>query len=271
MSQYLRVKLLKPINQLAARLMPGPMYVYLARLFIPLLDSNRRSSGVKVSRHGRLYLARGLGFQYYFFSPFNVGRYLYKEDYIAKKMLEKYSQSGVRVNKGDVVVDVGANVGEYSLAVSGIASKIIALEPDANHHKCLVLNAKGKTNIVCEDLALGDADGKKELFVASMNNDSSFIEPEYWRYKIEIKTVTLKTLMQRHNLSHIDFLKVEAEGYEPEILEASLPVLGFVRKVAVDGGPERSGKYTKDRCASILENAGFHVAMSGDIVFAKRS
>lgn len=64
----------------------------------------------------------------------------------------------------------------------------------------------------------------------------------------------------------IDFLKIDAEGAEPEVLEGT--PLCRVKKVAVDCSPERFGKTTVFEVLKILLSAGFKCQVRGYMVYA---
>lgn len=68
---------------------------------------------------------------------------------------------------------------------------------------------------------------------------------------------TIEAVMERHKIASIDFLKVEAEGFEPEILAGAGKRLKDVSKIAIDCGPERFGKTTYVECEAILEDSHF--------------
>ena len=59
---------------------------------------------------------------------------------------------------------------------------------------------------------------------------------------IEIETTTLKEFVIKNKINHIKFFKLEAEGFEPEILNGSKDVLNRIEYIGVDGSPERGPK-----------------------------
>ena len=211
---------------------------------------------------------------YHFYSAFRVGRYLYNDprDGIEASLLAKYTHGDVKVQDADVVVDIGANVGEFSLAVSDKASKLLAVEPDEAAFRCLELNLADRKNVRLIQAVIGDLDGEKSLFVSSDFSDSSLIEPtEKWSRQVKVESLTLASLMSRYGLEKIDFLKLEAEGFEPEILQSAGGALKCVRKIAIDASPERHGKPTGDACADLLAQHGFDVSRRDWIVFGVNS
>ncbi len=74
--------------------------------------------------------------------------------------------------------------------------------------------------------------------------------------------------MHKENIQIIDFLKVEAEGGELEVLESPGSEIKNVRKISVDGGPERYGKSTFEAVSRFLQDKGFKRTCSGNMVYA---
>ena len=59
------------------------------------------------------------------------------------------------VNDFSIAVDVGANVGFWSVPLSDKFEKVIAFEPMAQVYECLVENTKNLSNIILNNFALG--------------------------------------------------------------------------------------------------------------------
>jgi FkbM family methyltransferase len=207
-------RVLKVAHRLAQNMLPADQYIWLARRAIPLMDPRRRNSGVTIERANDLFCARRSGSAFYFDSHFKLGRYLFREESasIGAWLLTKYSFGKVRIKPGDIVVEVGANVGEFTCAAAAIAARVLAIDPDPRPYRCLTLNVAGLPNVSAYNLALGDFDGHSTLYVASARSDSSLIEPTArWTSRIHIDVCTLATLMSRAKIERIDFLKLEAE------------------------------------------------------------
>ncbi len=261
-------------NRLLYRLLPDWLYLKVVVLLFGLFDIRRRHSRTRVESVGSGYRATTSYRTYHFYSAFRVGRYLYNDpkDGIEASLIKKYTQGDVRVQDADVVVDIGANVGEFSLAVSDKASKLLAVEPDEAAFRCLELNLANRKNVRLIQAVIGDLDGEKSLFVSSDFSDSSLIEPtEKWSRQVKVESLTLSALISLYSLEKIDFLKLEAEGFEPEILQSAGDALKHVRKIAIDASPERHGKPTGDACADLLEQQGFDVSRRGWMVFGVNS
>ena len=75
--------------------------------------------------------------------------------------------------------------------------------------------------------------------------------------KVEIETVNLAEFCAEHQIDRIDFLKLDCEGAEFEILAASADVLKRVRKIALECHP--FGLHTAQQMADLLKGHGFTV------------
>ena len=67
----------------------------------------------------------------------------------------------------------------------------------------------------------------------------------------------------------IDLLKIEAEGFEPEVLIGFNSFFKKIKYIALDCGPERGGSTTYTECAGILEKAGYKKKKNKNHLFAE--
>lgn len=170
------------------------------------------------------------------------------------------------------VIDVGANSGDLILALGNSLTKYIGIEPIAEDFSCLEENAQRKSSqegggsYTTLQLAMGAKKGITNIFVSAAEADSSIIEPfggftETRRVQVETVDFIATKFLDLSSGEPVDLLKVEAEGYEPEILNGSKKILRMVRYVALDGGAERgpNQESTIEECANFLHRAGFEL------------
>jgi FkbM family methyltransferase len=229
----------------------------------PKLDSRVSGRGRSVRKCGDSYEVRWTdGTSFRFPHKVRYCRYMRPEglDYIVNEMLAKYQDEPVQIEPGDVVFEVGANVGEFTLAALRKGAKVTAAEPDPNAYRCLISNAPEATALA---VAIGDRDGTAQINLSTAGADTSIVNPSGETAEVPLRTIA--TLMP----AGADFLKVEAEGFEPEVLTGAIPVLDRIRKIAIDCGPERHGQPTFDECEAILGD-GFRTWRKGYVLFAQR-
>lgn len=190
-----------------------------------------------------------------------------------QEIVEKYQNEdvGVRVQPSDLVLDIGANIGEFSCGISSIARRIFAIEPDPTVFPCLVQNIGSKENVSAHQIALSNENGKADFYLSTKDADSSLVQPRAFSKVVNIRVQTLDAFIKQAGLERVDFLKIEAEGWEPEILAGAIQTLKRVRAVAVDAGPERYGTDTVDDVQAVLRAVGFDVFELNQIVFGRRS
>ena len=161
-------------------------------------------------------------------------------DYQLNLLFDSYCLQKINFKDEDVVIDCGANVGELGLSFKnkGLNLNYIAFEPDRKTYDCLVLNIKNEKNKTY-NLGLSNQNSKKEFFLDNDGGNSSLVD--FGSVKsVEIETITLDSLELSNQ---IKLFKVEAEGYEPEVLKGSKNTLSLIEYVSVDFGPERGREF----------------------------
>lgn len=140
-----------------------------------------------------------------------------------------------RIYKGDVVVDIGANIGVFSRwAYMQQPSKIISFEPDKRYFKLLKLNTDPKDTILF-NAAMSDSIGTVTLYESDHFGGSNiFYVPEN-KSKYTVRTYTLDYLFETKLVDRIDFLKVDTEGAEISIFKGISDVnLMKVKNIAME-------------------------------------
>jgi FkbM family methyltransferase len=161
---------------------------------------------------------------------------------------------------GDVVVDVGSNIGEFSLYVVSKGAQAYAFEPDPSVFACLSRNLRQVTNATAFQLALWNERTTLRFFRAPDKADSSFFEPDSKIQEvIQMEACRLDDVADIAALERIDFLKIDGEGAEPEILQGAVRTLQRTGRVSIDVGPERLGESTRDTVIEILVASGFTI------------
>lgn len=155
------------------------------------------------------------------------------------QLIDEYLINKISFKANDLVIDCGANIGEFTLALNQICPevKFICIEPEEREYFILNKNLS-KINSKNLNLALSNNTGKFEFYKKNLNGDSSLFYVE-GSEKTLVKTITLNSLFKKYNLRECKLLKLEAEGAEPEILEGATEVLSKIKFISVDCGPER--------------------------------
>jgi FkbM family methyltransferase len=143
----------------------------------------------------------------------------------AKAMRQFYAQF---IHQGDVVFDIGANVGDYSEAFSDLGARVVAVDPNPACAETLQNLAKIR-DIEVELCAVGDKPGTATMRICQVSafatlNDSfregTRDDPDYadveWSQPIEVPVATLDQLAERHGTPA--FVKIDVEGFEDKVI-----------------------------------------------------
>ena len=165
----------------------------------------------------------------------------------AKRLTDDYLLGHIRFEPGDVAIDCGANVGDLllSLDATGVPLRYVAFEPGKTEFACLQRNVAQfpQHTAVLHQKALGERDGFATFHANSEDGDGSILEIARATGKTEVEMVRLDSLP----IGRVKLLKLEAEGYEPEVLEGATGALDRIEYIAADVGFERGL-----RCESTL-------------------
>ena len=126
------------------------------------------------------------------------------------------------INMKDVVIDVGAHVGYFTLNASEKAKKgkIFAFEPNSESFNMLQENIEINKikNAIVVNAGVLDRSGKAELFLSddySIGN-SMFLEKS--DKKEIVNVMSLEEIVKTYHIDKIDFLKLDCEGAEFDII-----------------------------------------------------
>ena len=261
------------LKSIAVFLLSPKVYIRFAKLAYPLFNSSRRWPKFKISKLGKkLYSIEYMeNSPFFFYEHTRIDRYLFPEAYNTrmKLMLDKYSynKANISIKKGDIVIEVGANIGEFSIPAASLASKIVCIEPDPIPFNCLKMNLINFKNVFLFNLACSDLTGKIDFYLSSKGADSSMIKPDSYEKKVTLDSKPLDRILEELKIDKIDFLKIEAEGAEPEVLKGASKTLTMTKKIAVDCSPEREGTSTRDSVIATLKKNGFEIHEKNDMIY----
>ncbi len=150
---------------------------------------------------------------------------------VAKDFLEQFRQY---IPVGGTVVDVGASLGDYTATFADmvmINGSVFAFEPNPPVFECLNHNMYGikdRPNVFISDFGLGASTKGVGTIIFDANNvGASRIEP---LAEGEIFMTTLNEMfLVRQRLRRLDFLKIDAEGWEPLILDGGRETINRFR------------------------------------------
>lgn len=167
--------------------------------------------------------------------------YLGYDDYPGKDIMgERFEVAERRfterfLHPGMTVLDIGAHHGLYTILAArkvGPTGRVVAFEPSRRERRKLFLNLglNGFTNVRVEHCALGRTDGEADFFlVDGAETGCNSLRPPNVDEPTRIVRVPVRTLdgrLRQRRIDHVDFIKMDAEGAELDILKGAVELLG---------------------------------------------
>jgi len=195
-----------------------------------------------------------------------VGRHIYKY-HAHEPALGDWLVRNVECREGDIFLDIGANIGWYSMLFSRIArpgSRIFAFEPDVLNSQLLRENVRmnGADSVEVIEAAVAESSGKSKLYRYGDNNlgRHSMLESS-GRDAVEIDTVGLDEFWQARGLgdARVRVLKIDVEGFEYAALSSGRAVLRRTELVLSEYSPDimRAHGVKPEALLDLLGDAGF--------------
>lgn len=114
---------------------------------------------------------------------------------------------------GLVILDIGANVGLFTVYAHDAASRLVAVEPTPSHQHVFEQITRDCKNVELVKAALCDSDTTVEFFISDENSTMNSIVNKYGQ-SIMVEGLCLKSLLDKYNLDRVDFCKIDIEGSE---------------------------------------------------------
>jgi FkbM family methyltransferase len=157
-------------------------------------------------------------------------------------------QTMLAVHKIDLILDVGANAGQYaqSLRNGGYHGKMVSFEPLSSAHRELLPLSKHDPHwTIAPQVAIGKEEGETEIHI-SENSCSSSLLPmlathlnaaPLSRYigTERIKVRRLDTIASQYvNASQATYLKIDTQGFEEQVLEAAKNIIPQIKGIQLE-------------------------------------
>lgn len=131
------------------------------------------------------------------------------------------------IKPGDVVMDIGANIGAHTLVMAQLAGNegnVLAFEPQrlVYYTLCANINLNNITNTICLQQAVGSESGRIDVPEFDFTRPNNFGGLELGKEIIanDIKKYSVKlSTIDSFALPRLDFIKIDVEGMEPKVIQ----------------------------------------------------
>jgi FkbM family methyltransferase len=156
------------------------------------------------------------------------------------------------LSKGDIVIDLGAGIGDFSILASrkvGSTGKVIALEPNIEDYEILKMNIERNscTNVVALNMGVAEKPGKKEI--------------NFWNRRYSFMADTLENTLARLAVKKINFMKMDIEGFETEVIRNSIGIIEQADVVSIElhGTKEEIDRMLRPRQFTFKPVSSWHI------------
>ena len=148
--------------------------------------------------------------------------------------------------KIDTVLDIGANVGQFSQTISLIIpdAKIYAFEPIPNCFESLKESFISNSNVVAFNLGLGDESGKILFEENNISVCSSFLKmadshKEAFAFtniskSIDVEIVRLDDVVEKIDIGNALLVKIDVQGYEDKVIKGGYQTIKMAKIIIIE-------------------------------------
>lgn len=211
------------------------------------------------------------------YTKIKIGNWLYKYAFpIYNITYQKFKlkNDAVEINllqsiikPGNIVLDIGANIGFYAKLISkmvGKSGRVHCFEPDKKNFNYLINNTKHISNVTSYNLAVSNSNEDIKIYTSKLLNVDHRTYPVNNYDKVEvIKATTIDELISKGNIQTVDVIKIDIQGFEIAAFEGMKKLLtaNSTIKIVAEFWPhglKRAGKSAIE-LFNFFENLGYGI------------
>ena len=155
-----------------------------------------------------------------------------------------------------VCLDIGANIGNHACFFAQHFERVIAFEPNPVVHALLAVNTMG-TSVERHQMGLSDQQGTLWFRQDNVNLGASAIVDTEEDADFSIPVDTLDSFCGKHGIDRIDFIKIDVEGHEANVLRGACETLKAHGPVLATEGLFRKDPALGEVVEKALRAAGY--------------
>jgi FkbM family methyltransferase len=182
-------------------------------------------------------------------------------------VMRNYERFSSSLEQDDIVLDVGAHMGAFSITSGKRLSKglVISFEPHPNIYQLLKLNVylNELKNIVPLNIAVADFCGKTVLSVPK-DPAAAYLGPDiYSKGTFEVQVRTIDDVCLQRGIERVNFIKIHAEGSEMAILKGARNILAENELDLVVSSSRLRNSHLRKEIYEHLIDMGFEIRLGG--------
>jgi FkbM family methyltransferase len=182
-------------------------------------------------------------------------------------VMRNYERFSSLLEEDDIVLDVGAHVGAFSITSGKRLNKglVISFEPHPDIYRLLKLNVylNELKNVVPLNIAVADFCGKTVLSVPE-DPAAAYLGPDISSKRtFEVQARTIDDVCLERGIKRVDFIKIHAEGSEVAILKGAKNILAENELgLAISSSRLRNSNVRNEICEHLID-MGFEIRLGG--------
>ncbi len=136
-----------------------------------------------------------------------------------------------------IIIDLGANNGMASIFFLNKYpdAKVIAVEPEYENYRMLRENTENYNNFFSYNKGIWNRPANLEIIKSDLGNWAFFVKESELKTETTIDAITIRQIMDDHNISQIDILKIDIEGSEVELFSRNFEEwLGITKYIIIE-------------------------------------
>jgi FkbM family methyltransferase len=181
-----------------------------------------------------------------------------------------YDDERTPIGEEDTVVDIGAHIGVFAVWAAKLAhrGRVFAYEPSSKNYDLLIRNRdlNDSDNLHIDNKAVAGKRGVVPLYLPAENGVLGSLLHDWSRFKEMVQATTLADLMADNDIEQIDYLKIDVEGAEYDILlDCPSETLAKVRRIVMEYHEYDWYERSHLELVEALASNGFTVVVEGGI------
>ena len=147
-------------------------------------------------------------------------------------LVEEYSRSNFRINTNDVIIDIGAHIGLFTLYASQYCKNgtIFCFEPVDENYDILVDNITQNNLKNVKPFKSAVSKSESTITIYRNKDEAGHSMFSFTSHALKVDSISLKKIIDENSINQCNLIKIDCEGAEYEIIE-SLP-LEYFKKIS---------------------------------------
>lgn len=176
---------------------------------------------------------------------------------------EEYKKTGFEIKNNDIIIDIGAHVGLFTLYASQYCKdgRIFCFEPIKNNFDLLSENIQVNQlpNVKCINKAVHNSNNSIRMYLDKTDDAAHSVFDNGDEY-VDVNATTLSEIFNSNNIQICNLLKMDCEGFEYEIFESTPDeYLGKIQKICLEYHIIKGDSESLNALKSRLDGLGFQI------------